>query len=35
MYDFNCGWYPQFCYQNVQATSFPYTAIYDGRGEVF
>lgn len=35
IYDLNCGWYSQFCYENVQASSFPYTAIYDGRGEVF
>jgi hypothetical protein len=35
IYDFNCGWYPNFCYQNVHAGSFPYTAIYDGEGKEY
>jgi thioredoxin-related protein len=34
MYDFNCGWYPQFCMQNVRAASFPYTAIYNTEGDL-
>lgn len=34
VYDFNCQWYPQFCTQNVRASSFPYTVVYDAKGDL-
>jgi thioredoxin-related protein len=34
MYDFNCQWYPQFCFQTIRAGAFPHTIVYNPEGAV-
>lgn len=34
IYQLNCAWYPQLCNNELKIGSFPYTVVYDQKGDI-